>query len=154
MAAWPVHRENQLTLRKERHMMKSALALSAFLLASALLRASAQTVAQPVNPPTPNYPDEAGRGGIVGKCILTFDVSSEGKAERIRADCTKQIFCETSIKAIKRVEFAIKIVDGQRMRRKDTQYPLEFALAGRNGKPIREAPDAPLKTCHPGSDIS
>lgn len=110
--------------------------------------------AQPIRPPVPSYPIEAAMLDLPGLCYVRFDVDVEGLPVNIRATCTDGIFCSESKRAISRVLFEPKIVDGEPVMRTDVVYPLEYQLATWDAElqqnvPNGVADDAELMPCEP-----
>lgn len=106
------------------------LVLSAALAATAGMAAASpeDRDAQPIDPPVPSYPLEAAMMDLPGNCVVRFDVDVEGLPVNITATCTDTIFCTESKRAISRVLFAPKVVDGEPVMRTDVVYPLQYQL--------------------------
>lgn len=86
------------------------------------------TSARPISPPVVKYPDGAAKIGLEGNCEVRFDVSAAGIPMNVEADCTDRIFEREAVRAVSRVQFAPKIVRGQRVERRNVVYPLEFRM--------------------------
>lgn len=56
-------------------------------------------------------------------------VDTEGQVYNIQASCTHPLFCSESKRAISRVIFAPKIIDGEPQIRENVVYPLEYRLS-------------------------
>ena len=82
----------------------------------------------PIRPPNVTYPEAAIRRGIEGDCRVSMDVSAKGRPYNIMADCTDTIFEREAVRAIGRVEFRPKIVDGEAVLQRNIVYPLNFNL--------------------------
>jgi TonB family protein len=106
--------------------------------------------AQPLRPPTPSYPELAARVGMPGRCIVRFDVTSDGLPINIVPHCTYTVFCKSAADAVAQVKFAPKVVGGQRLERVDVVYPLEYRI-GNTQEEIEASylliRDKPLKPC-------
>ena len=124
--------------------MMRRLVLSAALVATAGIAAATpeDRDAQPINPPVPSYPLEAAMMDLPGACFVRFDVDVEGLPVNITATCTDEIFCSESKRAISRVFFAPKIVDGEPVMRTDVVYPLEYQLEVWDSELQRNVPKA------------
>ena len=66
--------------------------------------------------------------GISGECKAHFDVSAEGFAENVTANCTHPGFVEVTIASAKTLRFQPKIKDGKAVQRKGVVYPLVFEI--------------------------
>lgn len=86
------------------------------------------SMARPLAPPVVRYPTSAASIGLEGNCEVRFDVSVMGTPEQVEATCTDRAFVKEAERAVKRVQFAPKIVRGQRAERRNVLYPLEFRL--------------------------
>lgn len=84
--------------------------------------------AQPIRPPVVTYPTRAAERGLEGECSVRFDVDVRGRPYNVAADCTNSAFKREAERAVSRVEFAPKIVQGQARERKNVVYPLVFNL--------------------------
>lgn len=86
--------------------------------------------AWPTKPPVPTYPVDAARAGIQAKCEARFHVSKQGLTYNIQVSCTHPAFCSESERAISRVEFEPKLLNGTPVIRQNVTYPLEYRLTG------------------------
>lgn len=84
--------------------------------------------AQPISAPTPSFPQAAAQLGISGSCDVLFDVDTRGRPYNVVATCTDAIFKSEAERAISKVKFLPKIVNGKAVERVDVVYPLEFQL--------------------------
>ena len=82
----------------------------------------------PIRPPIVTYPEIALRRGIEGDCLVSMDVSAKGRPYNVMADCTDAVFEREAVRAIGRVEFRPKIVDGEAVQQRNVVYPLSFSL--------------------------
>lgn len=85
--------------------------------------------ATPIRPPVVTYPARAIQNGIEGACAVTLDVDVRGKPYNINADCSNAVFKAEAERAVGRVEFAPKLVQGKAAERKNVVYPLVFSFA-------------------------
>ncbi len=83
---------------------------------------------QPIRPPVPVYPTSAITQGLEGVCEVRFDVSPEGKPFNVAASCSDAVFVSSAERAMRGVEFAPEIRDGQRVERRNVVYPLVYAM--------------------------
>ncbi len=84
--------------------------------------------AQPIRPPLVTYPARAAERGIEGECSVRFDVDVRGRPYNVAADCSDSVFVREAERAVSRVEFAPKIVQGQARERRNVVYPVVFNL--------------------------
>lgn len=84
--------------------------------------------ATPIRPPVVTYPQRAAERGTEGSCSVRFDVDVRGRPYNVDADCTDSVFKREAERAVSRVEFAPKIVQGQARERRNVVYPLVFNL--------------------------
>lgn len=84
--------------------------------------------ATPIRPPVLNYPARALQGNIEGDCDVSFNVDVRGRPYDVDADCTSSLFEREALRAVRRVEFAPKIVRGQPAERRNVVYPITFRL--------------------------
>ncbi|MEL7451910.1 MAG: TonB family protein [Pseudomonadota bacterium] len=84
--------------------------------------------ATPIRPPVVTYPTRAAERGTEGECQVRFDVDVRGRPYNVQADCTDSVFRREAERAVSRVEFAPKIVQGQARERRNVVYPLVFNL--------------------------
>jgi len=61
-------------------------------------------------------------------CLVSMDVSAKGRPYNVMADCTDAVFEREAVRAIGRVEFRPKIVDGAAVQQRNVVYPLSFSL--------------------------
>ena len=87
------------------------------------------SLAQPIRPPAPSYPQRAAERGTEGSCDVRFDVDTRGRPYNISATCTDSVFKREAERAVSKVEFAPKIIRGKAAERRNVVYPLEFKLA-------------------------
>lgn len=87
---------------------------------------------QPLNPPQPNYPYLASLFHVEGNCDVRFSVDEEGLPFGLMTSCTHPIFCHEAERAVSRVKFLPKLVDGIPTVRTDIIYPLIFQLQSYN----------------------
>ena len=107
----------------------AGLVFLSFVLASPEVAHSQEdTDAQPIRPPVPSYPQMAAMLGLQGYCEVTFSVDEDGNPFSLSTSCTQPIFCYQSMKAISRVQFAPKLVNGAPAPRFNVVYPLEYRL--------------------------
>jgi periplasmic protein TonB len=84
---------------------------------------------QPIRPPVPVYPRAALERGLEGRCEVRFDVDPRGKPYNVTADCTDSVFTRSAEAAMRKVEFAPELRNGQPMARRNVVYPLDYVLA-------------------------
>ncbi len=84
--------------------------------------------AQPISPPLVTYPPTAANRGIEGECSVSMDVSAKGRPYNVVATCTDRVFEREAVRAISRVEFRPRIIDGVAVERRNVIYPLTFNL--------------------------
>lgn len=84
--------------------------------------------AVPIRPPVVTYPSRAAERGTEGSCNVRFDVDVRGRPYNVQADCTDRVFKREAERAVGKVEFAPKIVQGQARERRNVVYPLVFNL--------------------------
>jgi len=84
--------------------------------------------ARPIRPPVPVYPIKAVQRGIEGACEVRMDVTPQGRPYNVVATCTNGLFVSEAERAVSRVEFLPKILNGEAMTRRNVIYPLEFKL--------------------------
>jgi len=82
----------------------------------------------PISPPIVVYPPKAIDRGLNGECTVAMDVSAKGRPYNVAATCSDSIFEREAVRAVSRVEFRPKIVDGQAVERRNVVYPLVFKL--------------------------
>ena len=82
----------------------------------------------PIRQPAVTYPPIAIQRGIEGDCLVSMDVSAKGRPYNVMADCTDAVFEREAVRAISRVEFRPKIVDGAAVQQRNVVYPLSFSL--------------------------
>lgn len=77
-------------------------------------------------PPRPEYPDEALRSDLSGRCIITFTVGADGAPQDIVPDCTDPVFTAAARDAVAaaRVRMDGEIKPGAVLR-----LPLRFQTA-------------------------
>ena len=85
--------------------------------------------AKPIQPPIINYPTRALERGITGSCEVAFHVDTSGRPYNIDAICTNNLFRREAMRALSRVEFTPKIINGTAVERRNVVYPLVFSLA-------------------------
>ncbi len=83
---------------------------------------------QPLRPPVLTYPQAAATKGIEGACEVFLSVSPKGKPFDVSADCTNRIFSKAATNAVKKVQFAPKIYNGQAVIVTGVVYPIAFTL--------------------------
>jgi len=84
---------------------------------------------QPIRSPVPVYPRTALSRGLEGRCEVRFDVDPRGKPYNVTADCTDSVFTRSAEEAMRKVEFAPELRNGQPMVRRNVVYPLDYVLA-------------------------
>ena len=84
--------------------------------------------AQPLNQPQPVYPFLAAMFGVQGACDVRFSVDEAGLPFGLRTSCTAPVFCHEAERAVSRVRFLPKILDGHPAVRPNIIYPLQFLL--------------------------
>ncbi|RIJ28821.1 hypothetical protein D1222_10605 [Henriciella algicola] len=82
--------------------------------------------AQPLTSPQPSYPFLASLFNVQGACEVRFSVDEEGLPFGLTTQCTQPIFCHEAERAVSRVRFLPKLVDGIPTVRRNVIYPLEF----------------------------
>lgn len=83
---------------------------------------------QPIRKPLATYPARALDRGLEGECAVSMDVDVRGRPYNIEAVCTDNLFRNAAVSAVKKAEFAPKIVRGQSAERRNVVYPIRFAL--------------------------
>ncbi len=83
----------------------------------------------PLWPPAPHYPPRALHLGIEGTCEVHLDVDQRGRPMNVAAVCTHSIFESAAERAIRRVEFAPRVIRGQAVVQSGVIYPLVFELS-------------------------
>ena len=82
----------------------------------------------PIRPPIVTYPRPAIERGLDGECSVTMDVSAKGRPYNVVATCSDSVFEHEAVRAVSRVEFRPRIVDGVAVERRNVVYPLAFKL--------------------------
>lgn len=82
----------------------------------------------PLRPPVPPYPSRAIARGLEGTCEVRLDVDQTGQPFNVTANCSDPVFERPSVRAVQRVSFAPKIVNGRPVVRKNVVYPLTYTL--------------------------
>ena len=92
-----------------------------------------------------DYPSEAFEPEIVeGYCEIRFDIRADGRTRNVEAVCTKSIFCETSLRALKTARVDTDQIANGKIDTVNIIYPIEFRIEGSGlGKPER----TPLLSC-------
>ena len=97
--------------------------------ATLALPSSADTDAQPIALPHPEYPLDMAQQGISAECQSTFNVSEEGFVEAgIEIECTHPGFMEATRSAIQTLRFEPKLVDGEPVRMNGVVYPIQYMV--------------------------
>jgi len=124
-------------------MLRACLALTVFSAAVVCTPAAADEKGQLYDrPPIPSFPLIAAEKGLSGKCNVLFDVSAKGRPINVRAACTSQYFCRSSIRAVEKTQMRPKVVDGIEVPRMGVVYPMEYST---NSEEISK--DMPLVPC-------
>lgn len=82
----------------------------------------------PIRPPLVTYPRPAIDRGIEGECSVSMDVSAKGRPYNVVAVCTDSVFEREAVRAVSRVEFRPRLMDGVAVERRNVIYPLSFSL--------------------------
>ena len=82
----------------------------------------------PIRPPLVTYPRPAIDRGIEGECSVSMDVSAKGRPYNVVAVCTDSVFEREAVRAVSRVEFRPRLIDGVAVERRNVIYPLSFSL--------------------------
>jgi len=83
-----------------------------------------------------------------GHCVVTFDVSSDGKTENIvTTSCTEPHFKRPTIRAVSKWKYNPKVSDGKPIVQKGLRNTLRFQLADDRGRALPERPDFDLSDC-------
>lgn len=88
----------------------------------------ANRIVQPLSPPAFAYPQALASRGVEGDCNIRLDVDAAGRPYNIEAQCSHAGFRREAERAVRRVQFAPKIVDGQPRAQENVIYPVEFRL--------------------------
>lgn len=83
---------------------------------------------RPVVLVNPVYPPSAKGRGLEGTCEVLFDISTNGRAHNITANCTDPIFVDSTVRAMERSVWKLTVVDGKGVARAGLSYPVAYEL--------------------------
>lgn len=84
----------------------------------------------PLRSPVPVYPDEALRKGLSGQCDVYFSIDAAGRPFNVDAQCSDPVFERSSERAVRRVQFAARVVNGKPVGQDNLVYPFVYELNG------------------------
>lgn len=84
----------------------------------------------PLRQPLPVYPDAALRKGLSGQCDVYFSIDAAGRPFNVDAECSDPVFERSSESAVRKVQFAAKVVDGRPVGQDNLVYPFVYELNG------------------------
>ncbi len=83
---------------------------------------------QPITPPVPAYPAAQAGRQQEARCDILFDVALDGTPKNILTACSSPEFTSSARKAVERLRFSPKSLDGRTVERWNIVYPLIYCL--------------------------
>jgi len=84
--------------------------------------------AVPVKRPPVDYPRNAFRMRLEGECLMTFNVSTSGRASDIDAECDEREFERPAIGEVRDWRFVPKVVNGETVERQGVEAVISYKM--------------------------
>ncbi len=85
-------------------------------------------LAEPLSPPSVQYPQRMAERGLSGSCEVTFSLSTRGLPFNPVATCTETGFESAALKAVKRAQFLPQVGANGPIEAHGMIYPIDFQL--------------------------
>lgn len=92
--------------------------------------------AQPIERPSPVYPDDMAAESISAVCDSYFDITVDGYVTNLEVKCGHPGFVNATRNAVSTLRFEPKMVDGKPVKRTGVVYPMQFLIHDADGNPI------------------